>query len=164
MRSRSPLASLAALAALLVASLTGGCGDANGVLPFAPDGGVSTRYALLSIHGQPLPATLYTEASGASAALLADTLVLGVTGRAERRRALRFTEATGAVRVETVRLEVEYRRRGARIEVGWFTPCPPNALCVGNDVGWVVGDRLLVESRFYYIGNQPGALVYAALP
>ena len=120
------------------------------------------RYALAAAEGAPLPLVLWTESSGASAALLADTLAFTPDGRVTRTRVLRHTDARGTVATETAAFTVEYRRRAHSIEIGRFTPCPINAICVGNDVGTLFPPVLHLRSSMYTIRNRPGLLRYVA--
>ena len=48
-----------------------------------------------------------------------------------------------------VSVELQYRRVGTRIEVGSFTACPPNALCVANDTGTISGAGIILTGYRY---------------
>jgi len=147
------------IAPLLLAVL--GCsGDGRSIL--APSALAGASYALTSINGQPLPFTLWSEASGASATMVSESVVFGAAGQVERRRVLRYTDAHGAVMTETMTFPQEFRRSGLRIEIGWFRPCPPNASCIGNDLGTLTAATLRLTSNMYFVDGRPSELRYEA--
>lgn len=117
-------------------------------------------YALVSGNGVPVPLLLWREPSGASATLRFETLTFSADGRAERSRALLLVSAAGDTTREATTIAQAYRVDGARVVVGWFTPCPPNALCVGNDEGTWDASGVSLESRLYWLDRQPGRLRY----
>jgi hypothetical protein len=88
--------------------------------------------------------------------LLADTLELD--GRGGARRAFGFRRVSAAPAADNVyrnAAAVEYRLGGSgRIEVGYFRPCPPNALCLANDTGSLAAGRLVLASN-RTAGGQP---------
>jgi hypothetical protein len=147
-------------AALLLAAL--GC-SGDGRSPFGPSELLGATYALTSVNGEPLPFTLWTEASGASATLVGESLVFGAGDRVERRRVLRQTSAQGVTTTEPMTIPQEYRRSGLAIEIGWFEPCPPNALCIGNDVGTLTSAGVRLTSNMYHVGGRPAELRYEAV-
>ena len=114
-----------------------------------PSVGAETgRYVATTAGGRALPALLDTSAVDFGV-LLADTLDLD--GRGGGRRAFALRRASTALRMDTVyhvSVELQYRRVGTRIEVGSFTACPPNALCVANDTGTISGAGIILTEQY----------------
>lgn len=141
-----------------VAAAALGCRD-----PGTPASALTGSYALTAVNGRPLPAVVDTGASGFGA-VLADTLVFGPDGRVTRTFVLRRVEAARAGDATShPRLDLEYRLRGTSLRVGWFTPCPPNALCIANDSGTVSPDGAAVALTTHLYGARP-RLEFARVP
>lgn len=133
-----PLRSLSVFVALLALALSG-CDD--DFLPF-----VEGTYQLVRAEGAPLPFTLW-DTGAEDATLLNERLTFRSDGTVERRTLRRFREGNPVQqREEWVVMEQEYRLEGRTITVGWFTPCPPNAMCLGNDSGRASRDRVILSS------------------
>ena len=114
-------------------------------------------------NGQPLPATLWTQDDGASATLVGESLVFGAGDRLERQRVIRQRSAQGETTTEASTIPLAYRRAGPSIEIGWFEPCPPNALCIANDRGTLTTSEVRLTSHMYHVGDRPAELRYEAL-
>lgn len=130
-----------------------GCDDAG--LPF-----LEGTYQLVRAEGDPLPFSLWdSEAEGMT--LLDERLMFRPDGTVERRTLRRFREGNPAqVREEWHVVEQEYRLVGRSIAVGWFTPCPPNALCIGNDTGRAGVTRVVLQSVFHTVAQGGLTLEY----
>lgn len=122
------------------------------------------RYRLVRVNGAPPPATLWQQADGSSATLLAEELTFQAVGTVRIARSLRLTDAAAVATDEARSWAAEYRVRDRRIEMGSFTPCPPNALCIANDVGTLQVDAIVIESGRYAIGDAPALLRYERVP
>ncbi|MDF1504384.1 hypothetical protein [Roseisolibacter sp. H3M3-2] len=137
-----------ALAALLVA-----CDDGTAPAPATEAG----RYVATSLRGRPLPAVTDSSAQEFGV-LLADTLELDGRGGGRRAYAVRRVHrALGIDTVYRVAAPTAYRRDGARLVVGSFTPCPPNASCLANDEGTVEPTRVTLATQ-RYAGGDPVVL------
>jgi hypothetical protein len=135
----------AGLAAALAASLVAACDDATGPAGSPLAGQV---FALTSVGRAGLPA-LMNAYQGDTTLLVADTLRFRADGGVARGLWMRTRGVHGAT-ADSSRWTSEYRVTGARIEIGFFAPCPPAALCIANDVGTVLGDELLLT-----VGTSP---------
>jgi hypothetical protein len=127
---------------------------ACGLLGTEPSLGTEAgRYVATSLAtaagGRPLPA-LTDSSAEEFGVLLADTLELDGRGGARRAFAIRRANRTfGTDTVYRLAGSLAYRRAGKHVEIGSFTPCPANALCIGNDTGTVTADGLaLTAPRF----------------
>lgn len=152
---------LAALAAAACLALLAACDD-DGLGPEMRLAG--ERYRLARANGQPLPALLWQDTDGRSAALVAEELTFEPLRMVRVHRTLRLTDAAGVATTESGIWRLEYRLRDGRIELGSFTPCPPNAACIANDVGTLHGDAIVVESGRYSIDRAPALLRYDRVP
>ena len=95
---------------------------------------------LVGVDGPSLPALIGAQA-GDSTFLVADTIHFLAGGRAER--SVRYARRGVYGASETpFRWTQDFELTGARLEIGSFTPCPPNASCVANEIGVVAGDAL----------------------
>ena len=142
---RSPFLPYAAVCMLAVAC-------ASSTEPAA--GAEAGRYVAVTAGGRTLPTVTDTAALEFSV-LLADTLDLDGHGGA--RRAFAIRRARPPVRIDTVyriTADVQYRRLGTRVEVGSFTPCPANAVCVANDTGTISADRITLTAYRYGAGAR----------
>jgi hypothetical protein len=102
---------------------------------FPGDGTEAGRYVARSLDGHALPA-LTDSSAQEFGVLLADTLDLDGRGGVRRAFAIRRASTSfGTDEVYSVAIPMEYRLDGMRLELGSFTPCPANAICVANDVG-----------------------------
>lgn len=112
-------------------------------------GSEAGMYVARSLGTEALPAI--TDSSSAEyGVLLADTLELDGHGGARRAFAFRrVSSATGTDEVYHPAFALSYRRSGARLEIGSFTPCPPNAQCVGNEIGELSDAGLLLVTNHY---------------
>jgi len=116
-------------------------------------------YELVRVGGESVPVEVW-RGYGVSGVLESERLEFSADGSVIRSN--RFVETdlgTGTENVIDHTWEMEYRRNGRSIEIGRFTPCPPNALCVPNDVGTVRDGRLELESSYWTSGGRT-QLVY----
>ena len=123
---------------------------------------VPGRYVLVAANGRPLPAVVDSN-DREFGVVLADTIELDAQGGAVRAHAFRrvYRESRTDI-VARSRDELAYRQLpSGRIEIGWFRPCPLNAICIGNDTGVVAGGRLKLVSHYY--GERP-RLTFVRLP
>ena len=144
---RSPLALVAvALAGLLVA-----CGT-DGVGPVPLD--LDATYVLESVNGVAIPATA-AEGGGQRYVLLADTLRFSRDGTVARSFAFRHVSETVSPRdtVYESRMTFDYRTTPSGVAIGFFTPCPPNANCVGFEEGVLTPDGVIVRARLFWSGE-----------
>jgi hypothetical protein len=111
----------------------------------APDSSAGT-YVLREIEQATLPVTYYSAADG-TYSVVADTIELDGTGGAYRTFLVQVTRSTYEPdAIYGGRYPMGYRLDGTRIEIGYFQPCPPNALCAANDTGHLIGGVLVLES------------------
>jgi len=103
---------------------------------------------------------LWEEADGRSATLVAETLTFEPLRTVRVDRTLRLTDGDGVATTESTTWRVEYRVRDGRVELGSFTPCPPNALCLANDVGTFQDGAISVVSAQYAVDGSPAVLRY----
>jgi len=153
LRRRPALAAAAALALALAA-----CESVTAGRPLAAE------YALRDVGGKAPPIVLSSSATfdgrgTETITLIAAAYRFDAGGDARYVYTLRNLR-TSPARDTTFTIEVPmvYWRAGDRIEIGSRTPCPPNALCAGNAVGRVVGDRVEVD----FGGDPPVRYVYEA--
>lgn len=124
--------------AILVAACDG--------LPTLTEADLLGTFDLVRVDGRELPAELW-EDSGQSGVLHHEELEFLPAGRVVRSYRFVLTYLpTGEEVVSDVTFESEYRIRGSTVEIGRFEPCPPNALCLPNDVGMVRNGRLELQS------------------
>jgi hypothetical protein len=127
--------------------------------PAGPESEVTGTYGLASVDGDTLPAVLWTE-GGVTLRLGTDLLIFDGRGGVTRTFTWqRDSLPVGMVESGTQTAVLQYRVRGDSVELGTFTPCPPNALCIGNDVGVRAPATLVLDSRQFF-GHR---LVYALL-
>lgn len=122
----------------LVFALTLGCRDTTGPKT------ISAVFVLQSVNGQPLPAVVFSEA-GRTRTVVSSILRLDQEGRAF------ITESDtenlqGVVSSQFFLATLEYRLHGSHIEIGSFTPCPPNALCAANATGIILNGMLSLNN------------------
>ena len=113
--------------------------------PLTPSELDGHTFALTRAGARGLPVVLQAE-RGDTTSLLADSITFGPSPRATRVIVHRYHFAGEAPRTETLRLDVEFRVSGRRVEVGWFKPCGPTASCAANLVGRLLDVELVVES------------------
>ena len=135
-RGAVPLAALVACCACLA------CEPATASRPLAAE------YALREMNGKAPPVVLGSSATFDGAGtetitLLAATYHFDGRGGARYLFTLRNVSTSPARDTTfTTTVPMTYWRAGDRIEIGSARPCPLAALCAGNAVGRVVGDRL----------------------
>ena len=134
--------------ALLFATLFAGCGyDGFGVAEARFEG----TYALEAVNGRTrLPATTY-RAEGEEFIMLADTLRLRADGTLERTQVVRVILDTPWEQSDKVVRHVydqEYRIDRRALTVGFFDPCPDNAMCIGPDVGTISSSAISLVVQF----------------
>lgn len=106
-------------------------------------------YVLERANAAPLPLLLRADAPWRSS-LLAESFTFDSDGRVIRARTIREeNSATGVIRTIPSSLNQEFRVGHRTVEIGSFTPCPPNALCVSNDTGVVMGETISLVSNMY---------------
>jgi len=116
-------------------------------------------YDLVLAGVKPVPVEVWRE-QGVSGVLASERLEFLVDGSVIRSHRFVETElATGTEEVFEYTEEMEYRRSGRSIEIGRFTPCPPNALCAPNDIGTLRSGGLDLAS-FRWTSGDPIELTY----
>jgi hypothetical protein len=135
----------AALAPALAALLVAACDDATDPAGSPLAGQV---FALTSVGGAGLP-TVMNAYQGDTTFLVADTLRFRADGSVARGLWMR-TRGVHGTTADSSRWTSQYRVAGTRIEIGFFAPCPPTALCIANEVGTVLGDEMLLT-----VGTSP---------
>lgn len=121
---------------------------------------LSGTYELQQANGAPLPFLLSSDASERYE-LVSEVLVFDPEGKVLRERRIRRTDlATGHDTIDAHSFQQEYRVRGDLLEIGSFHPCPPNANCVGNDIGTVIEPQIELQSSLYGRGIERPRLLY----
>lgn len=144
----------------ILGALTGGALAACGRAPLESTLPLSGTYMLQQANDAPLP-FLLSASESERYELLSDVLLFRPRGTVIRERTIRRTDlAAGRDTTYAHRVEQEYRLRGQVLEIGSFQPCPPNALCVGNEIGTVSGPHLEVRSSLYRTGAELPRLLY----
>lgn len=145
----SPM-SLRPFGLIACALLASACSSSTSPSP----GSEAGRYVATRINGHGAP-TLVDSSTSEFAVLLADTLELDGHGGA--RRAISIHRVDPSLGIDTVYHTVRamnYRLSGARFELGSFTPCPPNAVCMANDTGDLTVLGLLLVTFEYGSGTH----------
>jgi len=142
---------VAVLAALAIAACDG--------FPTGTDGILSGSFELTAVEGGPLPAEMWSDPR-AVGTLHSDRLEFRPDGTVTRRYRFVITDhQSDEAEVIEATHELEYRRRGRRVEIGRFDPCPPNVFCRPNDTGRIRNGRLELESSQWSLRNR-SALTY----
>jgi hypothetical protein len=134
---------------VLALALTTGCHDTT-----APPTPSARLYVLESVNGQPVPVNL-----GGSTSVLWATLTLDVAGKAITVDHVKSV-FQGNASESTYSLRREYRIRGDSIEIGSFTPCPPGALCVANQLGVVADSTVALTVGYNPYPTNPIIYLY----
>ena len=129
-------------------ALTMACSD-----PTQPPERVSQDFLLESINGQPLPAVVNAGPDDTTR-ILSGTIRFDLAGNAFSAEHWRRVYPVNRTDENTLSLLQEYRITDGDIVVGSFTPCPPNALCIGNKIG------MITESTLTLSYDYPNAPVY----
>jgi hypothetical protein len=134
--------------AILFAILLAGCGyDGFGIAEARFEG----TYALEAVNGRTrLPVTTY-RAGGEEFIMLADTLKLRADGTLERTQVIRVVLDTQWEQSDNVIRRVydqAYRIDRRELTVGFFDPCPDNAMCIGPDVGTISSSAISLVVQF----------------
>jgi hypothetical protein len=120
---------------------------------------ISAGFVLLSVNGQPLPVVLFSDATS-TRTLVSSTLTLTMDGHAFIGEAYR-QDSQGIVTTPTFTATFDYRLHGDQIEIGSFTPCPPNALCAANATGTLsngtltLSNPLSAPNKVYFYSKGP---------
>jgi hypothetical protein len=139
---------LATLALCATAGLAA-CGEG----PSVPGQPLSGRYLLRTVDGRPLPC-VFTSGGLEEYTTLSESITFDPSGAATHERTMRqVSRHTGRDTTYTLVDEAAYRQSGARVEIGRFRPCPPNAFCPANDVGTLRGADLVLTSSMYNTGS-----------
>lgn len=123
---------------LVVLAAVAACSDAT-----APAERRLEGYFVLATVDEARPPVLVSTSGTSKYFLVTDNL--GFDGKSEvgRHRVIREENTTtGQVTVYSNSFTQDYRVRGDSVEIGSFTPCPPNALCVANERGTFTENRL----------------------
>jgi hypothetical protein len=131
---------------LLLFAATIGCHDSTAPIR------IPTQFVLENINGRPLP-TYLAPTPGLTPDILSASLTFEEDGKAvmtEHRREFDGTETT-------VRNTFDYRIHGNNVEVGSFTPCAPNANCLGTYKGTISGAALSLTIVAFSID---GSIIY----
>ncbi|TVP48167.1 MAG: hypothetical protein EA350_03725 [Gemmatimonadales bacterium] len=122
--------------------------------PTGTSDSLSGSFELAAVGGAPLPAVMWSDAA-ATGVLHADRLDFRPDGTVTRHyRFVMTPHGSEEVEVFAHVLELEYRRRGRSIEIGRLEPCPPNALCIPNDIGRIRSGGLELESSLWGAGRK----------
>lgn len=135
------------IALLAVSLLASACGTV-----LAPSNGSEAgRYVATRFDSHALP-TMTDSSAIEFGLLLADTLELDGRGAARRAFTVR---RVGSARdtVYRVAIPMKYRVDGTAIQVGSLAPCPPNAICVGDDVGRFIRSGISLTAYMYGSGG-----------
>lgn len=148
MRSNFVSCSAFALMALL------GCSSDNITAPKSVAGYVFRAESLGAAH---LP-VIFAEEAGETFTLYDDHLAFDDVGGLTRGSTiLRTTKATGAKSFSITDQKLRYIINGTHISLLPISPCPVNAICVGNDEGTITGTTILLKSYQY---SQPGLVQF----
>ena len=105
---------------------------------------ISAGFVLESVNGQPLPAVLFSDATRILT-VVGSTLTLTMDGHAFIGEV--YTQnSQGIVTQPTFAATLEYQLHGDQIEIGSFTPCPPNAQCAANATGTLSNGTLTLNN------------------
>jgi hypothetical protein len=141
---------LSCLKALLPAvALTMACHEST-----SPPSLASGVYVLESVNGQGVPAIVSASQIDTSF-MLSATLTLDGAGHAIRSEHWRYVYQPNQVEEGTFTANVEYRLTGDNIAVGFFQPCPANAIYEGNKVGKITSTTLTLAYE-----NNPTSPVF----
>lgn len=128
--------------------------------PTTPTEPLSGVYLLQQANGAPLPFVL-SSGTHERYELLAESLTFLAEGEVVRERTFRLTKlGTGRDTTYTHAIRQAYLLHGERLEIGSFRPCPPDANCVGNDVGVASDQRIELQSALYSTGPELPRFVY----
>ena len=105
---------------------------------------ISAGFVLQSVNGQPLPAVLFSDATR-TLTVVSSILTLTMDGHAFIGESYR-QDSQGIVTQPTFVATLDYRLHGDQIEIGSFTPCPPNALCAANATGTLANGTLTLNN------------------
>jgi hypothetical protein len=139
MRLRRP----ATLAAVVLGALSLAAASCDRTL--GPAGAEAGTYVAVSAAGAPLPFTFY-QSPEETFVLRADTITLDGHGHATRATTVEHLWGGQDLTPPTSRTSPDYRIDGEAFEIGWFSPCPPNALCVRPESGSLRGDELTLRT------------------
>ena len=138
---------------ILGLGLTIGCHDST-----APATPSSRLYVLESVNGQQVPVN-----TGGSTSILWATLTLDAVGNATTVDH-RQTVFQGASTENTVAVRRQYRIRGDTIEIGSFSPCPPNADCISNTLGVLADSSIALTVGYNSFPTNPIIYLYRLIP
>ena len=87
--------------------------------------------------------------------LLADTLQFEPDGQVRRTQVVRWVSSTIAPgdTTYTQRITLPYVIDGTTLVIGYTTPCPPNASCIGSDVGDIDDGTVTIVARMFWPGE-----------
>ena len=105
---------------------------------------VSAFFVLQSVNGQPVPAVLFSEPTR-TRTVISSNLILDKQGHATINEADR-EDLQGVVTESVLTATLDYRLTADQIEIGSFTPCPPNALCAANATGTISNGALTLNN------------------
>lgn len=133
-------------------SITGtGCSETAG----PEGGGFEAAFALRSVNGHELPATV-AEGGGQRYVLLADTLRFQVDGTVARTTVFRHFSTTPSWPADTIyrtQGNLPYDLNNKWIIIGSRSPCPPNAICIGSETALITPRGLRVVARLRWPGE-----------
>jgi hypothetical protein len=114
-------------------------------------------FYLSQVDSRPLPALIWTSADERFL-VTAESLSFDGHGTVTRTTAERFENThTGAVRSELITRTAQYKVTNSSLEIGSFTPCPADAICVGNDIGSFSKEQI---SLTVHLSGKPQDFVY----
>ena len=134
--------------AILSTALFAGCGyDGFGIADARFEG----TYALQAVNGTTrLPVTTWN-ADGEQFIMVADTLRFTANGTLERTQVVRVVLDTPWEKADRVTRRVlaqKYRIDGRDLSIGYFEPCPDNAMCIGPDEGTISTSAIWLTVQF----------------
>ena len=137
------------LTVLVVALTLAACDAPTAVQPH-----LSATYGLVRVNGRHLP-TVVAEGGGNRYTLLADTLQFMPDGNVRRTSLIRWvtTEPVVSDTTYTQQFTLPYVVDGRTVIMGYRTPCPPNANCVGSEQGDIDSETLRLTARMLWPGE-----------
>jgi hypothetical protein len=111
-------------------------------------------YALVRVNGSYLP-TVVAEGGGQRYTLFADTLQFELDGRVRRTQVVRWvsTDMAPGDTTYTQRMTLPYSIDGKSLVMGYTTPCPPNANCIGFDSAVIDEETVTMVARMFWPGE-----------
>lgn len=127
---------------LVVLAAVAACSD-----PTAPAERRLEGFFVLAAVDEARPPVLVATSGTSKYFLVTDNLSFDGKGAVGRHRVVREENTTtGQVTVHSNSFTQDYRVRDDSVEIGSFTPCPPNARCAPNERGTFTQNRLELKA------------------